>query len=191
MITVDQLTQFCPASTPYAQALIDACAKLSIDDPHEQAMFLGQLAHECGGFKFIREIWGPTKQQQGYDLRSDLGNTKPEALAFAAARGMAVGRFYAGHGGIQITGYDNHLAYSHFVYGDTRAAANPEMLTKVPDCMLSAAWFWVTRGCQKLAAFGDEAAFEAVTKRINGGLTNLADRQAWWAKAQVALGLEG
>lgn len=190
-MTPDQIVQLCPASAPYAQALVDACAKLSINDPHEQAVFLAQIAHESGGFRWMREKWGPTPAQQRYDQRADLGNTRPEAVAVAQAHGVPVGRFYAGHGAIQITGYDNHLAYSRFAYGDDRCVRDPMALTRAPDCVLSAAWFWVTHGCHALAEPGTEAAFEAVTRRINGGLNGLADRQAWWAKAQVALGLEG
>lgn len=187
----DQIKQFCPTAAPYADVLVDACAKFNITDPHEQAMFLAQLAHESGGFRFMKEIWGPTPLQKGYDQRADLGNTQSEAILFAQDAGVPVGRFYAGGGGIQVTGFYNYLKYSQFVYGDNRCAKDPSMLTRAPDCMLSAVWFWVTRGCAKLAAPGDHAAFVAVTKRINPGLLGLADREAEWAKAQAALGLEG
>lgn len=190
-MTPDQVILFCSGSAPYADALVDACSKLSVTDPHEQAMLLAQIAHESGGFRYTKEIWGPTAQQERYDYRVDLGNARPEALAYARERGVAVGRFYAGHGLIQITGYDNHAAYSRFAYGDDRCVRYPERLAEVPDCVTSALWFWVTKGCPALAAPGTDAAFVAVTKRINGGTNGLDDRRAWWAKAQAALGLEG
>lgn len=188
-MTPAQLQTFDPGTAPYAQAIIDTCAKFAIDDPHEQAMFLAQTAHESGGFKMMRELWGPTPAQAKYGARADLSNTTLAALEFAKAAGVEVGRFYAGHGAIQVTGYANHLSYSRFVYGDDRCAADPKMLTLAPDCILSAGWFWLTRGCGKLADPGDAAAFLAVTRRINGGTNGLEDRQARWAKAQVALGV--
>lgn len=185
-----QIISFCPAAAPFASALAGLCESKGIIAAAEQAMLLAQVAHESGGFRLMREIWGPTPQQVGYDRRADLGNTRPEALAFAAAAGVPVGRFYAGHGAIQVTGYDNHLAYSRWAHGDDRCARDPQMLTQPDDAMLSAVWFWVTRGCDRLAAPGDDAAFQAVTRRVNGGLNGLADRRVWWGKAKATLGVQ-
>lgn len=185
----EQIVKFCPEAKPYADALIDACARFSISDVHEQAVFLAQVAHESGGFRHMHELWGPTEAQKKYDARIDLGNTKPEAIAAAAARSVPVGRFFAGHGAIQITGYYNHRLYSRYMYKDDRCVADPEMLTRAPDCILSAAWFWTAHACGRLAAPGTMAAFEAVTRRINGGLTGLESRVEWWERAQVALGI--
>lgn len=50
--------------------------------------------------------------------------------------------------------------------------------------MLSAAWFWQANGLNELADAGD---FEAITRRINGGLNGLAERRALWAKFREAL----
>lgn len=188
-ITAGLVLSFEPGAAPFVDSLIDACSRFSISDDREVAMFLAQLAHESGGFRWMHEIWGPTPQQSRYDRRADLGNTKPEAIALAAAAGINVGRFYAGHGGIQITGYDNHRAYSQYVYGDDRCARDPQLLVKVPDCMLSAGWFWVTQGCQRLAAPYTDAAFEAVTRRINGGVSGLLDRQLKWIRAKELLNI--
>lgn len=49
---------------------------------------------------------------------------------------------------------------------------------------MSAAWFWATRGHNTLA---DEGKFETITRRINGGLNGLADRQMLYARALKVL----
>ena len=46
-----------------------------LERPHRLAMYLGQLSHESAGWKYDREIWGPTEAQKRYDTRTDLGNT--------------------------------------------------------------------------------------------------------------------
>ena len=48
--------------------------------PLRAAMFLAQLAHESGQFRYMEEIWGPTDAQRRYEppgaLASRLGNTE-------------------------------------------------------------------------------------------------------------------
>lgn len=198
-MTPAQIVAVAPAAAPYADAIIAACADFKIADVHEQAMWLAQLSHECQNFRTMKELWGPTPQQVRYASRIDLGNTKPEAIAFAKAAGVEVGRFYAGHGGIQTTGYNNHLAYSMYQYGDNRCAKDPTMPTRSPDCILSAAWYWSTNNLSRLAAPGTMKAFTQVSARINCGNANAApekinglhDRIAWWEKWQAGLGIEG
>jgi putative chitinase len=49
---------------------------------------------------------------------------------------------------------------------------------------LSAAWFWSSNGLNELA---DAGQFEAITRRINGGLNGQPDRLKLWAKASAVL----
>ena len=35
------------------------------------AQFLAQVMHESGGLRYVREIWGPTKAQKGFEGRAD------------------------------------------------------------------------------------------------------------------------
>ena len=49
---------------------------------------------------------------------------------------------------------------------------------------LSAAWFWSSNGLNELA---DAGQFEAITRRINGGLNGQPERLKLWAKASAVL----
>src|SRR3990167_4775332 len=112
MITLDDLRRICPQSPvarmePFVEPLNDAMDEFAISENVErEAAFLAQIAHESGGFRYVREL----ASGQAYENRVDLGNTEPEAIRIAAEHGSTPGRWWKGHGLIQITGYDNHLA---------------------------------------------------------------------------------
>ncbi|WP_295579331.1 hypothetical protein [uncultured Lamprocystis sp.] len=64
------------------------------------AYVLATAEHEAGCGKWMRELWGPTAAQRGYEGRSDLGNTQ-------AGDGLR----FRGRGYVQITGHaSNYLA---------------------------------------------------------------------------------
>jgi putative chitinase len=50
--------------------------------------------------------------------------------------------------------------------------------------MKSAMWYWWRSGCNRLA---DKDDIRTITKRINGGLNGLADRQYYYRKAKRIL----
>lgn len=178
---VEKLRKFAPLAVPHIEGFRVCFDRYKIDQYLLVCHFLAQLAHESGGFRYVKEIWGPTEAQRKYNLRADLGNTRPEAVALAKHRNDIPGHFYMGHGFIQNTGYDNHLSYSMEIYGDNRCAVDPTMLTRSPDVVLSAGWFWGKNKLNQLALQDDVVA---VTKRINGGTNGLQDRKAWLAKAK-------
>jgi putative chitinase len=49
-----------------------------------------------------------------------------------------------------------------------------------------AAWYWQSHDLNALA---DEGAFITITRRINGGLNGLADREAYYARAKRVLAI--
>jgi putative chitinase len=146
-------------------------ALYAIDTPALQAAFLAQVGHESGGFVYTREIWGPTPAQAKYEGRLDLGNTQP-----------GDGKRYMGRGLIQITGRANYQAISDDIGIDY--VTSPELLEQTSGAAQSAAWFWNKRGLNEYVS-----DFVTLTKRINGGTNGLADREARWKIAKIALGV--
>jgi len=67
-------------------ALDGYAVKTGLDKPHRLAQFLAQTAHESGGFKYDREIWGPTAAQRGYARTSATRSRATERSSPGAAR---------------------------------------------------------------------------------------------------------
>lgn len=126
-----------------------AMARFGIVSGDRPAMFLAQVAHESGGFRYLAEIWGPTPAQLRY----------PD------------GPYWKGHGLIHITHKANHLAEAQY-FGIPEAGIVAWLQTPEGAC-LSAAHYWQSHGCNELA---DQFDFVAVTKKINGGINGLDDR---------------
>ena len=161
----------------FADPLSVACSFYSIDTPVRLAAFLAQVGHESGSLRYTSELWGPTPAQARYEGRADLGNTQP-----------GDGRRFKGHGLIQTTGRHNHARVRDRLrerfQGVPDFEADPEALTDPQWAALSAADYWDDKGLNALA---DAGAFEAITRKINGGLNGYADRKARWARAKRAL----
>lgn len=158
-------------------ALSEACGIFSIDTPERMAAFMAQIGHESGRLKYVREIWGPTPAQARYEGREDLGNTQP-----------GDGKRYMGRGLIQTTGRANYQAtrdgLREYLPEVPDFEAEPEALERPRWAAMSAAWYWHKRGLNALADAGD---FIRITRRINGGVNGLEDRQALYAAARTAL----
>ena len=189
MVTKDDLMKIAGVKAPTAAILANAQSivnvlngfgqKEGLDLPHRQAVFLAMAAHESGGFKYDRELWGPTPAQKRYDTRVDLGNTP-------AADGD--GELYKGRGPFQLTGKANYQAFLTWcrIRGMTPPdfIATPDLLNTDPWEGMSAVWFWSTR---KLNALADENNLEQVTKVINGGLNGFDDRVHFYVRAALVL----
>lgn len=185
----EQLQSICTTQAGKQRALsfVDPLNKympaFGIVTPAEVADFIAQLMHESGEFRYMQEL----ADGSAYDQRADLGNTRPEAIAIAKKHNTTPGRWFKGHGPIQITGYDLHLQCSRALFGDDMLLDNPLILTQADTGTRSACWFWKMKG---LNAFADAGDFVGETKRINGGTNGLADRQAYRARARNALGVK-
>ncbi|MBP2871161.1 MULTISPECIES: glycoside hydrolase family 19 protein [Pseudomonas] len=170
-ITEQQLLQILPNAGRQAGVFVPvlnaAMSRYGIVTRLRITAFIAQVGHESGQLRYVREIWGPTAQQAGYEGRADLGNTEP-----------GDGSKYRGRGLIQITGRANCAACGEALGLDL--ISNPELLELPQHAAMSAAWFWSTRGLNTLA---DQGRFVKITRRINGGLTGQAGRQALYEKA--------
>lgn len=148
-----------------------------LERPHRLAMYLGQLSHESAGWKYDREIWGPSAAQKRYEGRADLGNTQP-----------GDGSRFRGRGPIQITGRSNYAQFTAWARKMDRDApdfvATPDAVNIDPWEGLGPIWYWDTRNINTMADRGD---YETVTRRINGGLNGYADRQQRYARAALVL----
>lgn len=174
-ITEQQLLQILPNAGRnagvFVSALNTAMGRHGIVGMARAAAFIAQVGHESGQLRYVREIWGPTAQQLGYEGRADLGNTV-----------KGDGSKYRGRGLIQITGRANYAACGEALGLDL--INNPQLLELPQHAAMSAAWFWSTRGLNTLA---DQGEFVKITRRINGGVNGLADRQALYDKALKVL----
>jgi len=177
MISVQTLRYIMPLITDahaqaFVQPLEDAMELGEINTPLRQAMFLAQLAHESGEFRYMREL----ASGKEYEGRHDLGNVHD-----------GDGEKYKGRGPIQITGYDNYQKCSLALFNDERLLDNPGLLEQPEVGCVAAAWFW---GEHKLNEFADLGDIRTVTKRINGGYNGIDMRQHYYTRAKEALGVE-
>ena len=158
-----------------------AMLEFSITTPARQAAFLAQIADESGSLRYVGEI----ASGEAYDTRADLGNTRAEAVRLAKEAGTTPGRMYRGRGLIQITGYDNYRTCSQALLNDPNMLPeHPDMLEMPSLAVRSAAWYWDSRS---LNSFADAGQFEAITRKINGGLNGQADRLAHYERAKRVL----
>lgn len=175
MISAEDLHAIVP-HTPLAtlakfiDPLNQAMDEFEINNPARECAFLAQVAHESGGFRYVREL----ASGEAYEGRADLGNTE-----------TGDGRRFRGRGLIQITGRANYFECSRALLGsDTALLDQPERLEEPFLAARSACWFWATHGLNELS---DTGQFKLITKRINGGYNGLKDRLALWDRAQAAL----
>ena len=166
--------------------------------PIRLQFFLAQMGHESAGLTHTEEdlsyrperllqIWprrfasvadaapyarNPQKLAEFvYGGRRDLGNKLP-----------GDGWLFRGRGYIQLTG--------RITYSDVGAIAGldlenqPDLVASPDHALHVACAFWEWKGLNKLCDTGD---FEAVTRRVSGGVHGLQDRRAWLDKVRRVL----
>ena len=163
--------------------------------------FLAQCAHESEGFKVSSEnlyynaqglmtvfpSLFPTK-----DLATEYA-MQPEKIAnrvYANRMGngdenSGDGYIYRGRGYIELTGKDNYTAFGQTVSDDI--VDNPDLVASTYP-LASAGFFFNSNNIWTQCDLGSGIdAVTAVTKRVNGGVNGIADRQAWFTKIWAAL----
>lgn len=155
----------------WIEPLNEAMDTFDVNTSLRRAAFLAQIAHESGELNFIKEIWGPTEAQKGYEGRTDLGNTE-----------IGDGSKFRGRGLIQITGRNNYRLVGNAL--GLPLLFHPEMLELPQYAAMSAAWFWEIHGLNILADAGD---FKAITKKINGGYNGFVQRKEFYERAKAVL----
>jgi putative chitinase len=173
-----------------ATALEAAMPAGRIDSPARIAAFLAQIGHESGGLTRLVEnlnysaqglaaTW-PNRYAGPNALALKLAR-KPEAIAnncYANRMGngdeaSGDGWRYRGRGLVQVTGRNNYEAAGKAL--GQPLLEQPELLQLPGPAARSAVWFWKSNGCNELA---DADKFEAITRKINGGMHGQAERVA-------------
>lgn len=138
------------------------------------AHFMGQCAHESGGFIYMEEI----ASGAAYEGRRDLGNTQP-----------GDGRRYKGRGPIQLTGRANARFYGRKCGIDFEN--RPDLMAVPSIGILTACMYWDQNG---LNAYADRDEGTAIGNGVNRGNpksshqpNGTADRTARTAKAKALI----
>lgn len=162
-----------------------ALFEFGILQPQRVAAWIAQVGHESLGFSLTRELWGPTPAQMRYERNFSAAwppagktdrNQKPYELGNSQP---GDGKRFMGRGLIQITGRGNYRRCGAALGIDVEA--NSVLLESDALAARSAGWFWRE---SNLNALADSGSFETLTRRINGGINGLADRQQRWERAK-------
>lgn len=164
-------------------AALDAMAVYDINTPARIGMFLANVGHETMGLKFLREIWGPTAAQLGYEGRADLGNVQ-----------TGDGKRFMGRGWLQTTGRANYARLRDRLRA--RGIDCPDF-ERQPEALELAAWGALSAAdyvdMRRLNRLADAGAFVDYCAGVNGrnrrtGLPNgMDDRERLWKAAQQVL----
>jgi putative chitinase len=159
--------------TPHLPYIVPALEWGRIVTPPDITAFFGQIAVESMEYQFMEEI----ADGSAYDQRTDLGNT-PEL--------DGDGQWFKGHGPMQITGYDAHLACGVALGIDL--VKNPRLITLPEYATKSAVWFWTKfkPWLQPAALYG---WYRVCTRLINGGYTHLDRRVAYFQRNLSLFGM--
>lgn len=194
MIDLNILQQLCPKTKPqvlaqYVDPLNDVMQYYDMFlNSHRAAGFLAQIAHESGGFNFVKEnlnysAKGLMTTFKKYFPNEELAKQyerKPEKIAnrvYANRMGNGSedsgdGYKFCGRGLIQLTGKNN---YTKFAVDLGISIDETVAYLETPNgAVSSAGWFWDNNNLNQYCDSGD---FVTLTKRINGGTIGLADRQ--------------
>lgn len=185
--------------------LVEAMDRFTIDRSDVAATFLAHVAHESDECRRVVEnlrysaprlhaVW--PKRFPTLEAATPYAHN-PEKLAnFVYANRMGNGDAasgdgwrFRGRGLFMTTGRDNYRAAGQGLGLLLENA--PELLEQPLPAALAAAHFFTSGQCNELAEDllddDDQEDFRRITRLINGGLTGLSDRQAYWARAKAVL----
>lgn len=180
----------CPRPDAWARALDDAIEFFGVDDV---SMLLAQIAHESADLTRTTENlnYSPERLVQVWPSRFPTAAKasrfarNPEALANEVYGGRmgniadGDGWRFRGRGPMQLTGRHNYQRFADAI-DDDAPVKSPHLVAEPTLGALSAAWYFATH----VPAGAD---IETATRRINGGLHGLADRQRRYEQITQAL----
>jgi putative chitinase len=171
LISVVQLRAIAPqAEETVIAGLIDPLNKYLVQYEINTLLrwdhFFSQSAEETAGFRTLTEY----ASGQEYEGRKDLGNVNP-----------GDGVRFKGRGIFQITGRYNYQHYGNILGVDL--VASPSLAATPEIAVRTALEFWKAHNLNELA---DNDDIEAITRKINGGLNGLSDREIYCDRADDA-----
>ena len=194
MITLEILQKLCPQTKPavlkkYAESLHETAEYYDMYvNKKRAAAFVAQVAHESGGFNFVKENLNYSAKGLQTTFKKYFGDSsvaeayakKPEKIAnrvYANRMGngdeaSGDGYKFCGRGLIQLTGKTN---YTKFAADLGISVDETVAYLETPEgAVSSAGWFWDNNN---LNSYCDKDDFVGLTKRINGGTIGLEDRK--------------
>lgn len=203
IFTVDQLKQIIPTNTQpdeWFDALSNNLPNYNIDTIVRVSGFLSQCAHESLDFTHLHEnlnysaaallaVW-PIHFNAETVNQYARNPQKIASCAYANRMGngdeaSGDGWTFRGRGPIQITGKNNYIACSNFIYNDVRLLDTPDLLeTDMNVAVQSACWFWISNSINQ---FADQEDVIGMTVKINGGTNGLPDRTQRYNAAMAIL----
>lgn len=95
---------------------------------------------------------------------------------------------YKGRGYIMLTGKDNYKLFNSYDLCTEDIVSDPEKVSQNPFLsQLASMWFWERNELNKLADIDD---CQSVTRKINGGLSHLSNRQFLLRRFKKEFGLK-
>lgn len=204
MITKEQLAKIdsrtATADPACVQALNDALAAWKITNKQSVAAFLGMVLGESGGLHVFAENMNYSSADRLCKVFSSVFKTREDAIPYVSNPKALASRVYAnrygngpessgdgwkyrGMGAIQLTFKAGILAY--FKSAGIDPATDPaSVLTKPHGALDSAAWYFVSRGCDKVAPSG---GFRPVYKICQPSMVGLAEHEVFYTKALEVL----
>ena len=172
--------------------------KYEIDTPLRLQHFFAQVLHESMGLIHLEENLNYSGERLlvifpkyfKTKAEADKYHRQPEKIANKVyqnrmGNGPEIsgdGWKFRGKGCIQVTGKDNHrLAGARCFNDPQKFLVNPDLLIEPEYAVVSACWFFNHSGCNELA---DLDSIVAVTKRVNGFLNGIIDREKWLSKTR-------
>jgi putative chitinase len=171
-LTYDELRRLCPKGNK--NILKGIVAHAALLEKHGIAHnelrlchFLAQAAHETAGFRTLVEFGSRRYFRRRYGHRRDLGNRK-----------ASDGWQYRGRGIFQLTGRKNYQRYGRFLNIDL--IEKPQLAQNTEISLRIACEYWQRHNLNIQA---DRNDIRTITRRINGGLNGLGDRQRYFRRA--------
>jgi putative chitinase len=195
-LSVDQFKKMFPAcKNPDAvvTAFNNDAAKYGVTTLDRVRAFLAQTGHESGGFNIMTENlnYSADGLLKVFAKRFNAAEAKayarqPQKIANRVYGGRmgngpeasGDGFKFRGRGYIQLTGHDNYQAFATAI-GKTLDEVVIYLGT-TDGAMESALWFWKKTGLNEVA---DTKDIVTMTKKINGGVIGIVERQDLYKKA--------